>query len=265
MPDTKSKAKRLSGEMRTEHIAKKAFLIEFAAPGQPMDMFGGVDPPLGLSPQPVFSGKDRQSAVDKYRTMERKGFRVTRDIGCLVPDDQYSTVQQGATFKGHQRSFQFFAGWYPKKGSDTRNIYGWPADMEISHLCHRRCCARIDHLIAEEKWRNQKRNYCGFDGECNCGNEVKCLRRYQMDNQADKPEFCSSKEEVKEVLKGAPLFHIAGDNKWDKRDKDAKKRKHDRERKRKQDLHAHATARKQARLGTAAGKGESSGSEDDAE
>jgi hypothetical protein len=267
MSSAQPKDKRLSSEMRSAHIAKNAYLIEFKKPTDPRDMFGGRDAPLGLTTAPVFSGKDRQSAVDKYKTMERKGFRVTRDTGCLIPDDQYSTVQQGSTFKGHQRSFQYFAGWYPKASKeDIRNMFGWPSSLEISHLCHRRCCSRIDHLVVEEKWCNQKRNYCGFNGECDCGNAVKCLRRYQSGSIVDQPVLCSSKDQVTEVMAGAPEYHIAGIEKYDNRDKLARKRKQNSEKRaRSTESHQYQTARKQARLGTVKEKEAEPGSDDEFE
>lgn len=241
--------KRTSGSLRKAHISKGAFLIEFKSPAEPMDMLRR-DVPVGLGPTSLLSGKDRQSAVDQYRTMERKGFRVTKDIGCLIPDEQYGTYQQGAKVKGHQRSFAFFANWCPKQGdAAVRNEYGWPMNLQISHLCHRRSCCRIDHLVAEEQWRNLKRNYCGFGGECDCGSELKCLRRYQMQDQSDLPEFCSSKDEVREALAGAPAFVIHSSNRHEDRDKKAKQRQHNKKsRERKQLLHEYETARKAARL-----------------
>jgi len=182
--------------------------------------------------------------------MERKGVRVTKDIGCLIPHEQYSTYQQGATLKGHQRTFEFFGRWRPVK-SDLKNEFGWPASLQISHLCHRRGCCRVDHLVVEEQWRNLKRNFCGFSGECDCGSEVKCLRRYTMDNQTDTPEFCLTKEEVEEALEGAPKYTIHSNDRFANRDLQSEQRKANKaKRKRKTDLHQHSTKRKQARLGS---------------
>lgn len=245
----KDKKKRTSGSIRKSHQSSGAFLIEFKTPAQPMDLIHRVVP-VGLGPSALLTGKDRQSVVDQYRTMERKGFRVTKDTGCLIPDEQYGTYQQGATVKGHQRSFAFFANWCPKQGvAAVRNEYGWPTNLQISHLCHRRSCCRVDHLVAEEQWRNLKRNYCGFNGQCDCGNSLQCLRRYQMQDQSDLPEFCYSKDEVREALAGAPEYVIHSTNRHEDRDKKAKQRqqiKHKRERK--QQLHTFETERKAARL-----------------
>lgn len=244
----KPKGRRGSGTIRHAHQERGAFLIEFETPSAPYDVFHGRDMPVGLGLPPLLKGNDWQSAVDKYRTMERKGFRVTKDIGCLIPDEQYGTYQKGATIKGHQRSFAFFARWVPTQGPSIRNEFGWPSGLQISHLCHRRGCCRIDHLVAEEQWRNLKRNYCGLHGECDCGQPIKCLRRYQMQDQTDAPEFCSTEQEVLAVLNGAPPFVIHGANRFADRDRKARERKSNKEkRKRKQAAHEHATARKAAR------------------
>jgi hypothetical protein len=241
--------RRSSGSVRKSHLGRGAFVIEFAKPVEPMDMIRR-EVPIGVGQPPLQNAKDRQSAVDKYRTMERKGFRVTKDIGCLIPDEQYGTYKQGATIKGHQRTFAFFGHWCPRQGETvTRNEYGWPLELQVSHLCHRRSCCRVDHLVAEEQWRNIKRNFCGLHGECDCGNPIKCLRRYQMQDQTDTPDFCNTKTEVEEVLQGAPDYVIHGSNRFTDRDKRSEQRRtNQQQRKRKQALHEHKTLRKQSRL-----------------
>lgn len=245
-----SKGRRTSGALREENLAKGAFLIEFQEPSEPVNMFRRHMLPADM---PVLlKGSEWQSAKDKYRTMERKGFRVTKDIGCLIPHEQFGTTQQGATLKGYQRAFTFFARWCPKfepSGVVKRNEFGWPATVQISHLCHRRSCCRIDHLIAEEQWRNVKRNYCGFYDECDCGSSVECLRRYQMQEQAESPVFCETKEEVLEALDGtACLFTVHGADRHKQRDAKSEKRLNQKARKRASEKHAHQTERKQSRL-----------------
>jgi len=225
-------------ELRNTHSENGAFLVEFETPDEPVDSFRRI-PPVGIGRTSLLSGSAWQSAVDSYRTMERKGFRVTVDLGRLIPDPQYSTHQQG-----HQRTFAFFARWIPTK-MDVRNEFGWPSSAQISHSCHRRSCARVDHLVVEEQWRNLKRNYCGVNGVCDCGNEIKCLRRYRPSDQCDDPSFCESVDEVKEALRGAPAYVIHGTDGFLKRDRKAKRRLVNR---RKQALHAHATKRKQSWL-----------------
>lgn len=262
-PSKRGKPRRTSGAVRRAHLQKGAFLIEFATPGQPRDMFGGRVMPPGLGLPALQTGKERQSAVDKYRTMERKGFRVTKDTGCLIPDEQYATYQHGASVKGHQRTFAFFGHWVPRQdGQATRNEFGWPVNLQISHGCHRRSCCRIDHIWAEEQWRNLKRNYCGAGGKCDCGNLIPCLRRYQLDDQTDEPAFCETEEEVRAALVGAPPYVIHGANRHAARDDTSKRRKQNQEsRKRRQALHAHATKRKQSRLGTVDADGSELGSD----
>ena len=240
-----SKPKRSSGDVRKDHLSKGAHLIEFATPGAPRDMIRHPVAP-GLRPTPSFEGESHKTVVSEYRTMERKGFRVTRDIGCLIADDQYGIAGQGATVKGHQRTFSFFAGWRPRASGFTTNQFGWPSNLEISHLCHRHGCCRIDHMVAEEKWRNQKRNYCGSNGSCDCGNPVKCLRTYTTAEQ--NLDLCTTREEIVPLLAGCPSYQIHGNDRQDNRDKKSQQwADNKRKRKRRQDRHAHQTARKQAR------------------
>ena len=244
---TKRQPRRTSAELRSTHLENGAFLVEFRTPDEPVNLFRRL-PPVGIGPTSLLSGSAWQSAAAAYRTMERKGFCVTTDLGCLIPDPQYSTYSQGATRKGHQRTFAFFARWNPQQ-MDIRNEFGWPCSVQISHLCHRRSCARVDHLVAEERWRNSKRTYCGINGVCDCGNEIKCLRRYQASDQCDTPSLCKSADEVKEALRDAPAFVIHGKDRFLNRDRKAKQRlMNKRKRKRKQSLHAYRTKRKQSRL-----------------
>jgi len=259
----KTKGKLESGPIRQRHLNKGAFLVEFATPPAPLDMLGGRLIPAELLPASKFSGKTLRQTADQYRTMERKGFRVTKDIGCLIPDEQYGVAKKGSTVKGHQRTFAFFAHWVPGSGDTIRNEFGWPTNLQISHLCHRRSCCRVDHLVAEEQWRNLKRNYCGLNGNCDCGNPIQCLRRYQMQDQADFPALCETQAEVEEVLQGAPAFVIHGSNRFESRDQKAKQRNANRlKRKRKQELHQHATQRKQARLAPEAEEAATSSDDD---
>lgn len=246
--------RRSSSGVREGHLAEGAFLIEFKEPSEPLALYQSQMPP-GMGPPALLTGKELQSARDKYRTMERKGFKVTKDTGCLIPDSQYSTYQQGATFKGHQRAYTMFAHWCPKAG-EWRNEFGWPNTPQISHLCHRRNCCRFDHLVIEAQWRNQKRNYCGYEGECDCGNDIRCIRRYQATDQIDTPALCETKAEVETALSDCPLeFVIHGADRFANRDKKAAQRKETKlKRKRAQEAHEHATERKQSRLG---GKGSS--------
>lgn len=226
---TSLKNKRLSHEQRDGYMEKGAFLIEFELPVKPFDIYREHEretPFTGDKPA-LLDGKKYQSTVDLYRVMERKGFRVVKETGCLIPDDLYSTYQEGSTLKGHQRSVGFFARFTPtsKDSFELRNEFGWPCTLQISHTCHRRKCCRIDHLIAEEQWRNLKRNYCGFHGVCDCGNEIPCIARYHSSDFAEMPQYCTTKAEVEAALQGAPRYVIRPPDFYAKRDAEAKRRK----------------------------------------
>lgn len=252
MASTQSKPKRLSYEMRDANLSKGSFLIEFKQPAQPYDIYQESEresPFQGDKPPVVTNASKLKSLLDQYKTMERKGFKVTKDCGCLIPDDQYSTQQQGSTVKGHQRAVGFFSRFVPSADDNfgLRNEFGWPCTLQISHKCHRRKCCRIDHLIAEEQWRNLKRNYCGFGGECDCGSDIPCVRRYQPTNFAEMPEFCTTQDEVQEALADCPMeFVIRPPDYYASRDKKAKQRKENREgRKRAGSKQQHASGKKQ--------------------
>ena len=243
------KAKRSSGSMRKSNMARGAFLFEFQTPNQPVDIIRRELGP-GVAKGPLQKIDARKSALDQYRTMERKGFRVTSDIGCLIPDEQYCTYQQGHTVKGHQRTVSFFAHWRPEQGETAiRNEWGWPCDLQVSHLCHRRSCCRLDHLIVEEQWRNVKRNFCGSSGACDCGNPIKCKRRYDSKETAELPDFVLEESEVLDLLDGAPPFVLHPPSRFENRDQKSRQRKANKQkRERDQDRHQHVTDRKQLRL-----------------
>jgi len=107
VPPSRETTKRSSGKVRKDHIGQGAFVIEFKNPTAPRNMILSPVQPAGLNPSPSFEGKNRKKVENDYRGMERKGFRVTSDIGCLLPDDRFGTREAGATLKGHQRTFQF--------------------------------------------------------------------------------------------------------------------------------------------------------------
>lgn len=233
--------------MRREHLDNGAFLVEFKNPDNLVDVCEHGSS-ISMDLKQTLWGNELQSAIKGYRTMERKGFHVTKDIGCLIPEAQYCTYQNGATKKGHQRTFEFFARWIPLR-KKIRNEFGWPCSLSISHLCHRRNCARIDHLVVEEHWRTAKRNYCGSSGSCDCGNNMKCLRRYTKDDQCENLPLCKTKQEVEQVLEGAPEFVIKNPSLFLPRETKAEQRKVNRaKRKRRQARHAYVTKRKQSRL-----------------
>lgn len=127
---------------------------------------------------------DRQSVL-AWRTLERKGFIVLADKGCMIPHLYYTNRgEQGpARNRGHVASARFFgiitASEVDEKPTGARDERGYPTDKEVSHLCHNPFCCNPEHLIYEERWRNTKRNYCRG---CDCGNatdHVACVSLYR--------------------------------------------------------------------------------------
>ena len=93
--------------------------------------------------------------------MERKGFKVTKDVGCLLPHSQYgkSITESGAKMNGcgYKTSMGFFTGLIGNHPSaPERDTDGRPISLEVSHLCHRSSCINPMHLVAEPKWCNLK-------------------------------------------------------------------------------------------------------------
>jgi len=252
-PNSKQSIRRGSGHLRSDFLEKGAFLIEFALPTTPLNMFQR-EAPLGFE-TPLVTDAVYEKFKTEYRTMERKGFLVTSDTGCLIPHPQYSTTQKGATRKGHQRAFAFFGRWCPQQGKVAeRNLHGWPSTQQISHKCHRRNCCRPDHLLSEEQWRNLKRNYCGYDGMCDCGSEIKCIRRYQLaeeDVDLSQVPLCKTVDDVRRAMVGAPSYTIHGKDRFVNRDNksSARKKRNQQKRKRATELNDHASDRKQRRMG----------------
>ena len=72
-------------------------------------------------------------------TMERKGFKVTKDVGCLLPHSQYgkSITESGAKMNGcgYKTSMGFFTGLIGNHPSaPERDTDGRPISLEASHL-----------------------------------------------------------------------------------------------------------------------------------
>jgi hypothetical protein len=148
--------KRSEPEIRKEVLEQGGFLFNFQVPTVPFE--------------------NNKTFIDQWRTMERKGFFVTVD-GCLLPYSYYRKSCKGDKLKGHQRSASFFFGRTPDRSIKV-NQHGWPCDEQVSHLCHRIDCINPVHLVIEERWKNLKRNYCGFSGACDCGSVPKCVKTY---------------------------------------------------------------------------------------
>lgn len=218
-------ARRTSGAMRAAYFAMGAFTLLFdlakawLASGNATNDAASKKRSHNYK-QKVLNGADREARSEPYRAMERKGFRITSDTGCWIPEDHYCTRSGGDIFKGYQRSFFAVNGFMPKQVTDVpRDDKGRDISAQISHLCHRHYCCRPDHLCYEYKWRNFVRNGClgpcQYLGQSTCGCMLQyilfgqhvqhgppCLRAYEP--SADKPPadlpFCSTEEDVKRVL-----------------------------------------------------------------
>ena len=256
-----STPRRTSGEIRNLHTQTGAFLFEFEERSWSDPMKGHAENPLCtpllLEPKSVALNKNRQA----WRTMERKGFKVTKVVGCMLLHPQYgkSKTQKGNGMNGggHKTSMGFFTGFIgnrqdaPEKDKDGR-----PINLQVSHLCHRSSCINPIHLIAEPQWQNEKRNTCGKNNSgCNCGNTIECLRMYQTSNKPENPVLCTTKKEVLESLKELKELHpfkVLKRNAYNEKDsKAAKKRKikaeNQKKRKRQADKQAHAAGKKAAK------------------
>ena len=223
----KGKSRRTSGALRAEQRANGAFTIRVAFDGSAVSARGNALE-LGAHlrvPYATLKGKRITSASefdDAYRTMERKGFRVTKDTGCLIPHAHYCTHAKGDIFKGYQRSFLAAFGFLPaqfEKNDTPRDEADRDLSAQLSHICHRRQCVRPDHVLFECKWRNFMRNNClgpmvvNNRNACGCSaqfhlagkdvsSEIPCIREYSLTKEELDPtiSLCDSEEEVFCVL-----------------------------------------------------------------
>ena len=217
--------RRSTAAMQLEMVNKGAFFIKFQQPtlapdGTPLPV---VKPKIKAATATA-EEKAYSKNVKDFRCMEEKGFLVTKDCGCLLPHDQYGSKGAGDTLKGHQRVSYFFCAITPKrdtveskkksgkppKGAAPRDANGWPVSSQISHLCHRANCTRIDHLQIETQAQNLRRNYCGILGlgVCDCGMQPPCLRMYHPRDWEDPNlELCQSEAEVMAALSSLQEIH----------------------------------------------------------
>ncbi len=207
--------RRSTAAMQLEMVNKGAFFLHFQQPVLAPD--GTPLPAVNNGESATAEERAYSKSVQDFRCMEEKGFLVTKDIGCLLPHDQYGSKGAGDTLKGHQRAAYFFCALIPKrdtvemkkkigkppKGAAPRDANGWPVASQISHLCHRASCTRIDHEQIETQAQNLRRNYCGIMGlgECDCGMQPPCLRMYHPRDWEDPNlELCETEADVKAVL-----------------------------------------------------------------
>ena len=85
-------------------------------------------------------------------TMERKGFKVTKDVGCLLPHSQYGKSITGSGAKmngcGYKTSMGFFGLIGNHPSAPERDTDGRPISLEVSHLCHRSSCINPIYPVA---------------------------------------------------------------------------------------------------------------------
>jgi len=156
----KTGGKRQSeARVREEHLLRGALLLDFS-----------IERP-GLNIQ----------ALSIWKSIEKKGFLVTKS-GCLIPASCHTSGNSNKK-PAYETSMKLFGGKSKNpltKG--TVNEYGWPAEEQISHLCHDNSCCWFKDLEIVPQWQNLKRNYCGLKGKCDCGCKPKCKSRYMPSN-----------------------------------------------------------------------------------
>lgn len=229
--------KRDSTTIRDEHVGMGAFLLRILWAGIDWVLPGSETVPVE-DRQPVrkVAGKDRASDyfVDLYRTMERKGFRIAKRLGCFAPYRQYCTPGGGGSVKGHQLAVFAQLGWLP-----TYERARWT----ISHLCHCHWCCRLDHLVIETLVKNLQRNLCTgpttvtLDSKTvtTCGCQLQyhlpgatekpglpCLAAYQGSSNTptdDRSQYLGSYQAVLDMLKDTKFPFPASFVEYVKRDK----------------------------------------------
>lgn len=131
----------------------------------------------------------------QYQTMQRKGWRITRDTGCCFAHPQYQGSAGEGRVRAHASVFRTFHGFKPaaepvpaaaEEAAEALPVQDNPTgraeQLTLSHYCkrghiHMRCANRR-HIGVEPLWRNQLRNYCfwvedganpgDWPGDCGC-------------------------------------------------------------------------------------------------
>lgn len=153
-------SKRKSYEIRDEHIEAGAVCIQIDFSKGDWTQHGVASLTEADKNRKWGRGED---AKNTYATMERKGFRFTEDTGCFAPFRRWTMKSGGANEKGYQLSFFSKHGYMLSQPdldeSSISSAVGNTA-LQLSHLCHRRWCCRLDHIGVEPRWRNAARNFC---------------------------------------------------------------------------------------------------------
>jgi hypothetical protein len=123
-----------------------------------------------------------RSALQQWRNVEKKGFLVTKS-GCIIPAPCHRYGNSKKKKPACTIAMTLFRGETKDPATvSTVNEHGWPTDDQLSHLCHDDACCCYKDLAIEPRWKNLKRNYCGFNGTCDCGCIPICKRRYMPSN-----------------------------------------------------------------------------------
>lgn len=191
--------------IREEMLKKGALLFRFKSPK-------GIHHP-------------EKEHISWFKKMEALGFLVTI-TGCMLPYENFSGGSKGRP-RGHKISALFFKGPMPRFSEHKE---GWPTSSQVSHLCHRKECVNPLHLHYEPQWKNLKRNYCGENGNCDCGVTPKCICTYHNGDWDYDDTFITYDTEnyqkrVKDLLKGQGYrFTILPKNHYESIDKRTKQR-----------------------------------------
>jgi len=128
-----------------------------------------------------------------------------------------SQTRQGKSDAAYKLFFERVHGFNPAKlVTETvalPNAPDWPTSLQLSHLCHRRACCRVDNIALETSWRNSKRNYCGIFGFCDCsiGKDPADTRLHPACKRvySKSPETTSASPTV-QVLRGLHVEQLGG-------------------------------------------------------
>jgi len=204
--------KRASFEIRLDHIIEdQAVPVTLIVPATYVAMPGTWSTTLDGVPYQVPALKQLNTTRDAFDKVQRKLYRVTEE-GCLIPHFSWAKRGEGNTNKGYQLMMDAYYGWRPAGGgrgvAEVTNSFGWSEVLQASHLCHNGpMCCNPCHVIAESRWRNLKRNYCGSNNfVCDCVqglsppyNTFSCLNIYRTREISDLT-FVTEPDDIREAL-----------------------------------------------------------------
>jgi len=150
------------GQVRMEMLDKGALLLHF-----------DIERPGGVN----------HEALRVWRAIEKKGFLVTK-AGCLIPAPCHCYANSNKK-PAYDTAMKLF--WGKSRDPTTTgsvNVYMWPSEDQVSHLCHDNACCCYKDLEIVPQWQNLKRNYCGFNGVCDCSMIPACKSIYRPSNIA---------------------------------------------------------------------------------